>query len=51
VFPPARVIFLARAIRIRPRVVAQFEFQAYVNDTLAMEGQLLGMPISRKENL
>lgn len=51
VFPPARVIFLARAIRIRPRVVAQFEFQSYVNDKLAMEGQLLGMPISRKENL
>jgi 3-hydroxyacyl-[acyl-carrier-protein] dehydratase len=51
VFPPARVIFLAKSIRIRPRVVAQFRIQAYVNDTLAMEGSLLGVPISRKENL
>ena len=51
VFPPSRVIFLAKSIRIRPRVVAQFKIQAYVNDTLAMEGSLLGVPISRKENL
>jgi 3-hydroxyacyl-[acyl-carrier-protein] dehydratase len=51
VFPPARVIFLAKAVRIRPRVVAQFKFQAYVNDKLAMEGELLGMPISRRETL
>jgi 3-hydroxyacyl-[acyl-carrier-protein] dehydratase len=51
VFPPNRVIFLAKGIRIRPRVVAQFKIQAYVNDTLAMEGSLLGVPISRKENL
>ena len=46
-----RVIFLAEGIRIRPRVVAQYKIQAYVNDTLAMEGSLLGVPISRKENL
>lgn len=47
VFPPARVVFLAKATRIRPRVVAQFKFQAYVDDKLCMEGELLGMPISR----
>ncbi len=51
IFPPGRVIFMAKSIRIRPRVVAQFKIQAYVNDTLAMEGSLLGVPISRKENL
>ncbi len=51
IFPPSRVVFMAKSIRIRPRVVAQFKIQAYVNDTLAMEGSLLGVPISRKENL
>jgi 3-hydroxyacyl-[acyl-carrier-protein] dehydratase len=51
VFPPKRVIFLAKATRIRPRVVAQFDFQAFVDDKLAMEGNMLGIPISRKENL
>jgi 3-hydroxyacyl-[acyl-carrier-protein] dehydratase len=51
VFPPARVIIMAKAIRIRPRVVAQFRVQAFVNDALCMEGIILGMPISRKENL
>jgi 3-hydroxyacyl-[acyl-carrier-protein] dehydratase len=51
VFPQSRVIFLANATRIRPRVVAQFRFQSYCNDQLVMEGRLLGVPISRKENL
>jgi 3-hydroxyacyl-[acyl-carrier-protein] dehydratase len=51
IFPPGRVIYMAKGIRIRARVVAQFKIQAYINDTLAMEGSLLGIPISRKENL
>ncbi|MBX3444296.1 MAG: beta-hydroxyacyl-ACP dehydratase [Planctomyces sp.] len=51
VYPSTRLIICAQATRIRPRVVAQFKFQIFNNDLLAMEGGILGVPISRKENL
>lgn len=50
VFPGQRLIVLAQATRIRPRVVAQFLFQCWVNDKLAMEGGMLGVPISRSQD-
>ncbi len=51
VFPPARLIICARATRVRPRLRAEFEFQGFVDDKLIFNGSMIGVPISRAQNL
>lgn len=47
VYPPCRLIICARSIKIKPKLLAQFEFQGFVDDKLVFNGQMIGVPISR----
>lgn len=50
VYPDCRLIICARAIRVKPKMRAQFEFQGFVHDTLVYHGSLVGVPISRQRD-
>ena len=47
VYPGSRLIILARATRVMPRILSKFEFQGFVDDKLVFDGQMIGVPISR----
>jgi 3-hydroxymyristoyl/3-hydroxydecanoyl-(acyl carrier protein) dehydratase len=47
VYPGCRLILMARATRVMPRILAKFEFQGWVDDKLVFDGQMIGVPISR----
>jgi 3-hydroxyacyl-[acyl-carrier-protein] dehydratase len=44
VTPPARLIFLGKALEVRPRRMTSL-FQGLVGDKLVIEGQITGLPI------
>ena len=51
IYPPSRLIIAARSTRIKPKMRAEFEFQAVVNNELVAQGSLHGVPISRAQGV
>jgi len=51
VFPGSRLVICARATRIRPHRRAEFEFQGFVNEKMVFSGQMIGVPISRDQEI
>ena len=49
VFPNSRLVIAARALKVRPRRRAIFEFQGYVESRLVFNGEMIGVPIMRKQ--
>jgi 3-hydroxyacyl-[acyl-carrier-protein] dehydratase len=47
VFPPCRLIICARSVKIKPKRIAQFEFQGFVDGKQVYNGSMIGVPISR----
>lgn len=47
VYPNSRLIIVARAVAIKVKRLAQFEFQGFVNDKQVFNGVMIGVPISR----
>jgi 3-hydroxyacyl-[acyl-carrier-protein] dehydratase len=48
VYPPGRLIICAKTTRVKPRMIAQFDFQGFVNDKMVFDGSMIGVPISRE---
>jgi 3-hydroxyacyl-[acyl-carrier-protein] dehydratase len=51
IYPPARMIIGAKGGRIRPKIRAEFEFQAVVDGVLVAHGSIIGVPISRTQSV
>ncbi len=51
IYPPARLIIGVRSKRIKPKMRAEFEFQAVVENDLVAHGGLHGVPISRSQSV
>jgi 3-hydroxyacyl-[acyl-carrier-protein] dehydratase len=51
VFPPCRLILLAKMTELRPHRRARFEFQGIVNDQIVFTGSMLGVPITRDQRM
>lgn len=51
VYAPCRLIICVKGTRVRPKVLAEFDFQAYVNDQLVANGQIIGVPIARGQSV
>ena len=51
VFPPCRLILMARMLELRPNRRARFEFQGVVNDQIVFTGSMIGVPITRNQRL
>ena len=51
VFPPCRLILLARMLELRPHRRAKFEFQGIVKDQIVFTGSMLGVPITRNQRM
>lgn len=49
VYPPCRLIVCARSVKIKPKKLAQFEFQGFVDGKQVFNGEMLGVPISRNQ--
>jgi len=47
VYPNSRLVIAARALKIKPKRRAEFEFQGYVGDRLIFHGEMIGVPIMR----
>ena len=44
--PGSRLDLAARAVRLKPGRLAEFEFQGFVSDTMAFNGRMIGVPIA-----
>ncbi|MEZ6051731.1 MAG: hypothetical protein R3B91_13985 [Planctomycetaceae bacterium] len=42
-----RLIPVARAVKVRPKRRAEFEFQGFVDGKMVYSGSMIGVPISR----
>lgn len=51
VFPGDRLVIAARAIKIRPNRLSEFEFQGFVNGRMVFSGEMIGVPISRETKI
>ena len=47
VFPPCRLILMARMLELRPNRRATFDFQGVVDDLVVFTGKMIGVPITR----
>jgi len=47
IYPPCRMILGLKGRKIKPKVRAEFEFQALVDGVLVAQGGILGVPINR----
>ncbi|TWT58790.1 3-hydroxyacyl-[acyl-carrier-protein] dehydratase FabZ [Thalassoglobus neptunius] len=47
VYPDCRLIICARILKVRPKRLAEFEFQGFVDDKMVYNGTMIGVPISR----
>jgi 3-hydroxyacyl-[acyl-carrier-protein] dehydratase len=47
VYPNSRLIICARAVKVKLKRMAHFEFQGFVEDTQVFNGSMIGVPISR----
>ncbi len=48
VYPNSRLILCVKTVMVKERRMAQFQFQGFVNDRQVFNGQMIGVPISRK---
>lgn len=51
IYPPARLILGLRGARVKPKVRAEFDFQAVVDNTLVAHGTIIGVPINRAQSI
>jgi 3-hydroxyacyl-[acyl-carrier-protein] dehydratase len=51
IYPPSRLIIGLKVIKVKPKVRAEFEFQAVVNGVLVAHGTILGVPINRSQSI
>ena len=51
IYPPCRLIIGIRGGRIKPRLRAEFSFQAVVDGQLVAHGGIIGVPISRTQSI
>jgi 3-hydroxyacyl-[acyl-carrier-protein] dehydratase len=49
VHPGCRLILMARANKVRPNRMSEFEFQGFVEDRMVFSGEMLGIPIVRDD--
>jgi 3-hydroxyacyl-[acyl-carrier-protein] dehydratase len=47
VLPGSRLLIMAHVLKVRPRRLAEFEFQGYVARKLVYSGRMIGVPINR----
>lgn len=47
VYPKSRLIICARTVKVKPKRMAQFEFQGFVDGKQVYNGEMIGVPISR----
>lgn len=47
VYPPCRLIICAKTTKVKPRMIAEFDFQGFVDDKMVFNGSMIGVPISR----
>lgn len=47
IFPPCRLILGLKSKRIKPKVLAEFNFQAIVDGVLVANGSIIGVPITK----
>ena len=51
VFPNSRLVIAARATRIKKHRLSKFEFQGYVGEKLVYNGEMIGVPIVRDQQV
>jgi 3-hydroxyacyl-[acyl-carrier-protein] dehydratase len=51
VFPGCRLILMVRVTNLRPGRRATFDFQGFVEDRMAFNGTMIGVPISRDQRI
>ncbi|MFV0444226.1 MAG: 3-hydroxyacyl-ACP dehydratase FabZ family protein [Planctomycetaceae bacterium] len=51
IYPPCRMIIGLKGARVKPKVRAEFDFQAVVNGTLVAQGTIMGVPIARSQSV
>ncbi|MEZ6068317.1 MAG: beta-hydroxyacyl-ACP dehydratase [Planctomycetaceae bacterium] len=51
IYPPSRMIIGCIGGRIRPKMRAEFEFQAIVDGTVVAHGSIIGVPINRSQSV
>jgi 3-hydroxyacyl-[acyl-carrier-protein] dehydratase len=51
IFPPCRLLMMARMQKLRPGRRAEFEFQGYVDRKLVFNGVMIGVPIDRDHGM
>ena len=49
VLPNCRLILLCKILKVRPKRLAEFEFQGFVDEKMVFNGTMIGVPISRDE--
>lgn len=50
VFPPARLVLMAKCKELRPNRRAIFDFQGLVDDKIVFSGSMIGVPIYRDKH-
>lgn len=48
VFPNSRLVLIARATKIKPRLRSEFLFQGFVEGKLVFNGEMIGVPIMKQ---
>jgi len=51
VYPPCRLVIVCQGGRVKEKVRAEFEFQAFADDRLVANGNLFGVPINRSQSV
>ena len=51
VFPNCRLVLVVRSKKVRPQRRAEFEFQGFVDDRMAISGTMIGVPINRDQKI
>lgn len=51
VYPPCRLLLMARMTKLRPGRRAEFEFQGYVEKKMVFNGVMIGVPINRDHGI
>ncbi|MCA9053047.1 MAG: beta-hydroxyacyl-ACP dehydratase [Planctomycetaceae bacterium] len=51
VYPPCRLIVGLTGAKVKPRVRAEFQFQALVDGVMVANGSIIGVPINRTQSI
>lgn len=51
VFPECRLVLMARATRVRPKRLSEFQFQGFVDGSMVFSGKMIGVPIHRDQRV